>query len=189
VIREEIKSALRELTPQEHSQKSQKVANHLWSFLAGFYREHFNSPDSYLGLFAPLFDEVNIFGQEEHRNYPCAFPFGEEQHKFLMSFKESTYDDLVECRRFGVTIRSPKQDAPLVSPQVLVIPGIGFSHNGARLGRGKGYYDRYLEKFSGTKIGVCFEEQLIEKLPCDEHDQLMDFIVSENGVIDCNGKK
>lgn len=188
VLRKDIKSALKKLSPEEHSRKSRDVAANLWGFMSGFYDEHLSDCESYLGLFAPLFDEVNLFGQEDHLHYPTAFPYGEEQQNFLMSFRKSKFDELEENRRFGVIIRSPKSDAEIVKPRILVIPGIGFSPSGERLGRGKGYYDRYLENFSGIKIGVCFEEQLKNELPCDEHDQRMDFIVTENGVIDCRGK-
>lgn len=185
VLRKDIKSVIKLLSPQQHLLKSQRVASNLWGFINGLYEEHFKDPDSYLGLFAPLSDEVDIFGPKDHLRYPTAFPYGEEQQKFLMSFRESSFDELEESRRFGVTIRSPKKAAKVVKPQIIVVPGVGFTASGERLGRGRGYYDRYLESYAGIKIGVCFEEQLKKELPCDEHDQRMDYVVTELDVIDC----
>lgn len=61
---------------------------------------------------------------------------------------------------------------------VIVVPGMGFDRSGNRLGRGKGYYDRFLEKAGGAyKIGVCFQFQMFDEIPSDEHDIKMDLII------------
>lgn len=63
---------------------------------------------------------------------------------------------------------------------VMLIPGLGFSAQGDRLGRGKGFYDRYLNNFKGLKVGVCFDCQWSEvKLPADSWDIKMDYIITE----------
>jgi len=53
------------------------------------------------------------------------------------------------------------------------------------LGRGKGFYDRYLENFHGLKIGICLEVQIDESLPVEPHDVLLDYIVTEKRLIRC----
>lgn len=59
-----------------------------------------------------------------------------------------------------------------------VIPGMSFDPRGNRLGRGKGYYDRLLQKMPHIyKIGVCFDFQKEESLPTEKHDIPMDFVV------------
>lgn len=61
----------------------------------------------------------------------------------------------------------------------IVIPGMGFDKDGNRLGRGKGYYDRFLEKAKGAKkIGICFPFQLFENIPTDQYDIRMDIVIS-----------
>lgn len=61
---------------------------------------------------------------------------------------------------------------------VIVVPGMGFDKSGNRLGRGKGYYDRFLEKACGAyKVGVCFPFQMFEEIPSDEHDIKMDLVI------------
>lgn len=62
---------------------------------------------------------------------------------------------------------------------VAIIPGVAFDKEGHRLGRGKGYYDRFLPLLDNTyKIGVCYPYRLLEHIPTDEHDIPMDEIIS-----------
>lgn len=67
---------------------------------------------------------------------------------------------------------------------LMLVPGRAFSKKGERIGRGKGFYDKYLEKLMHVVnrnqlclMGVCFECQLKEKIPVDSHDILMDRII------------
>lgn len=62
---------------------------------------------------------------------------------------------------------------------ICIIPGLSFTYNGDRLGYGRGYYDRFLENFSGVKIGICYECQITDLLPKDKYDKSMNIIVSE----------
>lgn len=61
---------------------------------------------------------------------------------------------------------------------LLVVPGVAFTREGARLGRGKGYYDRYLaqDEVDAYCVGVCFAHQLVDELPVEPHDRAMDAI-------------
>jgi 5-formyltetrahydrofolate cyclo-ligase len=64
---------------------------------------------------------------------------------------------------------------------VIVVPGVAFDKSLNRLGRGKAYYDKLLKESKALKIGVCFDFQLIEKVPTDEYDVKMDLIVTNKG--------
>lgn len=66
---------------------------------------------------------------------------------------------------------------------LIVVPGVAFDRKGNRLGRGKGYYDRFLSKTNATKIGICFDFQLFDTIPVNGRDIKMDMIVSENDLI------
>lgn len=62
---------------------------------------------------------------------------------------------------------------------VAVIPGMAFDRNGHRLGRGKGYYDRFLKKIPNAyKIGICFNFQKVENVPSSEYDVNMNEVIS-----------
>ena len=61
---------------------------------------------------------------------------------------------------------------------VAIVPGMAFDHNRNRLGRGKGYYDRFLEQHPETKlIGICFDFQYVDKIPTEPTDIRMDEII------------
>ena len=79
-------------------------------------------------------------------------------------------------------------EARIVSPEeigAIVVPGLAFTKTGHRLGRGGGYYDRYLASLPArtAKIGVCFALQIVATLPTEPHDQRMDVVVTEEGLI------
>ncbi len=91
---------------------------------------------------------------------------------------------------FGVLEPTGNQ---LVSPGALdmaVVPGVGFDLQGGRLGYGKGFYDRGLHSSQRPKclVGLCFELQLLEKLPAENHDVHMDIIITEKGRYDMDSK-
>ena len=61
---------------------------------------------------------------------------------------------------------------------VAIVPGMAFDAEGHRLGRGKGYYDRFLSRVPHLyKIGLCFSWQLVDQVPYDEHDIKMDEVI------------
>lgn len=65
---------------------------------------------------------------------------------------------------------------------VVVVPGVAFDPQGRRLGRGGGHYDRLLAELpvTTTRIGVCFEVQLVEEVPAGTHDQAVGVVVTES---------
>lgn len=71
---------------------------------------------------------------------------------------------------------------------VILLPLVGFSRNGDRLGMGAGYYDRTLGKLEKTPIliGLAYESQEIPNIPTDEWDISLDYVITNNEVITCN---
>ncbi len=68
---------------------------------------------------------------------------------------------------------------------VALVPGVLFDKSGNRIGHGMGYYDRYLSCNADIiKIGVTYDEFVLDKIEAKEHDVPMDYIVTENGIID-----
>ncbi len=62
---------------------------------------------------------------------------------------------------------------------VLIVPGVAFDRLGNRLGRGKGYYDRFLADIPANQIftiGIGLDSQVFDQIPVDEHDQCMNMI-------------
>lgn len=62
---------------------------------------------------------------------------------------------------------------------LIVVPGVAFDRNGNRIGRGRGYYDRFLCQHPNVKrIGICFDFQLVDEVPTEPNDISMDEIIS-----------
>lgn len=68
----------------------------------------------------------------------------------------------------------------------LLVPGLLFAKDGHRLGQGGGYFDRLLQATPhATRIGLAYDEQLVDKLPIEAHDEPMDLVVTDARVMRC----
>jgi len=61
---------------------------------------------------------------------------------------------------------------------LILVPGIAFDLRGRRLGRGKGYYDRWLPALRGKTCGVAFDEQIVDDIPLEPHDVVVNCILT-----------
>lgn len=79
------------------------------------------------------------------------------------------------------TLRGDTDFALPFKPDLILVPGLAFARNGHRLGRGGGFYDRFLARHSGeaTKMGVCFAFQVLDMIPTATHDVVMNLVVSD----------
>ena len=62
---------------------------------------------------------------------------------------------------------------------VCIVPGLSFDRKGSRLGYGKGYYDRFLKKYTLISIGLCYNSLILDTLPTDEFDVPVNIVVTE----------
>jgi 5-formyltetrahydrofolate cyclo-ligase len=80
--------------------------------------------------------------------------------------------------KFGV--REPVIEAMEVPPgevDLIVLPGVAFDKECYRLGRGRGFYDQWLLALPGSKIGVGFDHQLLDRVPREPHDVQLDGVI------------
>lgn len=70
-----------------------------------------------------------------------------------------------------------------VNPAITVTPLLGADCNLARLGKGKGFYDRYFGKVDTFKVGLAFNQQLVDEVPCDQWDKRLDMLVLPDRII------
>ncbi|MBN1436748.1 MAG: 5-formyltetrahydrofolate cyclo-ligase [Sedimentisphaerales bacterium] len=86
----------------------------------------------------------------------------------------------------GVGIRCPaqKEAVPPASIDLVVVPGLGFDGVGRRLGRGGGFYDRFLAEklFNGISCGLALKEQVLPEVPATEQDMPVAMLVTDDGV-------
>jgi 5-formyltetrahydrofolate cyclo-ligase len=78
-------------------------------------------------------------------------------------------------------IMEPKEDCKIENElDIIVVPTVGISPTGVRLGYGHGYYDKFLEGKNTTTISLVLEKQIIKNIPKSEHDINMDWIITED---------
>jgi len=73
-------------------------------------------------------------------------------------------------------------DVAVTAPlEIVLVPGLAFTRDGGRLGRGGGFFDRFLHRRAALAIsvGVCFAFQILESLPLEAHDARLDLVVSD----------
>ena len=73
---------------------------------------------------------------------------------------------------------------PLDLIDLVIVPGLGFTPTGYRIGRGMGFYDRFLaqQEFIGTSCGLAFDDQLVPELPVLDHDIPLSMLVTDRGL-------
>jgi len=90
----------------------------------------------------------------------------------------------------GVTTTGPVREPIAGTPMpvefidLVIVPGVGFTATGQRIGRGMGFYDRFLaqQEFIGVSCGLAFEEQIVPELPTLDHDMALSMLASDRGV-------
>lgn len=89
---------------------------------------------------------------------------------------------------YGILQPSPETPLAVLTPDtVVLVPGAVFDRKGHRLGFGSGYYDRWLagEGKGLVKVGLAFDEQVVDHVPTEAHDVDMDWVVSDKACIEC----
>jgi 5-formyltetrahydrofolate cyclo-ligase len=88
-------------------------------------------------------------------------------------------------------VRQPGPEAPIVEASridAIIVPGIGFDRRGNRLGRGAGFYDRFLARARAARpgvviFGVCFDQQLVDTVPHDARDAPVDAVATPGELV------
>ena len=80
----------------------------------------------------------------------------------------------------------PEYPGPI---ECVLVPGLAYSPAGQRLGYGGGFYDRWLaQQPAACRIGLCFEHQLLTNLPHEPHDEVVDYVITENRILITNAR-
>ena len=98
----------------------------------------------------------------------------------IMEAREIRDLSLLKVNRYGIA--EPPQPSPQVAPntiEIALVPGLAFDRDLWRLGRGGGYYDRFLTDCSAFRLGLAQELQIVEHLPHEPHDLRMQALLSE----------
>ena len=139
-------------------------------------------------MYAPIKSEIDvmpIFKEALAKGKKVAFPKCNVEERTMKFHFVTSEEDLAPCA-YG--IREPKEDLPVYDPEetkgiaVCYVPGLAFDVYGYRLGYGKGYYDKFMNKFTGCTIGLVYSEFITSALPKGHFDRHCDIMLTEKGV-------
>lgn len=169
-LRRLVRAGIAQMDSCEKEKRSMAICEEVEKYLA-------ESAARVIALFSPLGDEPQIWPLVEQMSKSLSVVLPRVEGD-IMNFY--TYDkEAMSVGAFG--INEPRTGVS-VSPcdiDAIIVPGVAFTACGARMGRGKGFYDKYLSQdgFSALKIGVCFSEQIVDHIPVEQHDVAMDVVI------------
>jgi len=93
--------------------------------------------------------------------------------------------DFSSLEKGSFDIMEPKDDCEIDNDlDVVIVPTVGISPSGVRLGYGHGFYDRFLAEHKSVTISLTFEKQIIKNIPKSEHDIMIDWIITEDRILE-----
>ena len=179
-LRSTLKATLAAITPQSGTLASEKLCDQI--IASDLYRSA-----STILAYAALPSEISLdplINQAFVDHKTVCLPSVDWDAKTMNPVQIRSLDKDLQIGRYG--LRSPTSDCkPVPDAQIALalIPGLGFDPSGQRLGRGAGFYDRWIEQRLRcdqklSLVGVCFDQQIVERIPTDPHDQIMHRVVT-----------
>ena len=178
-LKEAILEKRNSLSEKEILEKSNKIKDNLFNL------EDYNKSKTIM-FFVSFNSEVNTHSmiRDALKNKRVVVP--KVAHHEIEPSVIIDLDNLVESGKLGIL--EPIETMKIASKNInlVLVPGIAFDKEGHRIGYGFGYYDKFLKKVpKAIKIGLCFDFQVVDKIPRETHDVPVDFIVTEKRFIDC----
>lgn len=178
LIRKNILAIRNNLTQAERVAAEALIKTKLTKFLLTKRNEYSN-----LAVYYPIDSELNIIEIIKDLPFRLLLPVIQENSKIL-KFCPWKPESVLISSKFNKNILEPKTGKKEISPDIIIAPLIACDKKGNRLGSGKAMYDitiEYLRKQNPNilYIGICFDFQIIDKIPIEPHDQKLDIIFSE----------
>ena len=106
------------------------------------------------------------------------------KQKQLDFFFINSFDDLSEGK-FGILEPDEKKCERALKfkkDSLCIVPGLSFDIHGFRLGYGGGYYDRFINKFEGYTVGLCYSNCVRNEVPIEKFDMQVDFLITDKSI-------
>jgi 5-formyltetrahydrofolate cyclo-ligase len=177
-LRQQVRAALEKIPPAVRVAESIDLCERLKTQIPSAHTILF---------FAPLPDELDVWPMLELSmalGTTCALPFFDAAKQTYGARALASLATDIVTGKFGV--REPAARCAEISLEkfdLVLVPGMAFDLHGNRLGRGRGFYDRLLEKISGVKCGVGYDFQLLENIPAGPGDLKVDFIFTPSRCV------
>lgn len=185
-LRKKVQELRDSVDPEQRRILSAEVIENLWSV------SDFRTADSILFFisFRSEVDTIPMIHRALSEDRIVCVPCTDSGNKDMMASRIYDFDNDLELGNYNILEPRGACLRPLPPEEidVVLMPGVAFDLSGGRLGYGGGYYDRFLQKCSPrcTLIAVAFEIQIIDHVPCADHDARIHKIVTEKRVIDCD---
>lgn len=172
-IRKQVLIKREQLTSEEVSLLSYKIFNSLTPLLL-----------QYKNFFI-----YNSFKNEVETKQIIKFLIQNKKNVYLPKIKNGKifavkFSNDMKKNNYGID--EPNGEKIEISNFVSIIPAIVLDKQGNRIGFGKGYYDRFLKENECLKVALCYDFQLFDKIPSEEHDVKMDYIITPTRLINCH---
>lgn len=184
-LRRTMRAWLRGLSPEDAGDRSERICRSILGTRA--YREA-----ETIMAFLPIPGEPDLRGVIERAfadGKRVCLPRAEWDAGTMEAILVDGPGFLVRAGRHGVLEPDGDQRAAPGSIDLVLVPGLAFDRAGVRLGRGAGFYDRFLGDCSGLRLGVGFGEQVVEAVPRQPHDEPVHAVATESGVIVCDAAR
>lgn len=180
-LRQHLRQAVEAISPEDLHARSIRACNHL------IHTPEYERAEIIM-VFLSLPNEVDTTSLVLHawrdRKRVLAPKVSWEQRRMLPIEIRSLSDDDVAHSPMG--IREPAQGMPIPVAiiDLVVVPGLGYDMHGNRIGRGRGFYDRFLAHpdWHGIACGLALEDQVVPEVPVSEHDMQVDMLVTDEAV-------
>ena len=181
------KSFLRNRFLSQRKKKYLTIKKFNFNLIFGLIRRHFKRKKIIIAGYYPSNYEVNIlnFLERASKNkFKIALPVVKPSSK--MCFKLWIFKEPLYVNKYGIL--EPKSKKKEIIPDLIMVPLVAFDKRLNRIGYGKGYYDRSLEKINKIKrktisLGVAYSFQRYRSIPVNKHDIKLDYIFTEQGII------
>lgn len=136
--------------------------------------------------------QINIESELRDEPYRVAYVRIEDWKSGVLSAREARRDLPGQWEDFelsaGNRVFQPVPEQPTCNPEelsVILVPGLAFTREGERLGRGAGFYDRFLASHpQALRVGVAFGDQLLDSLPTESWDERVDVVLTDRGTFE-----
>lgn len=134
-----------------------------------------------IGIYTPIYGDPDILALIAYNPHiTFALPKIMQNGMEFVCYK---HGDAIQTNAAFPLLQEPVSN-DIITPNLMFIPGLAFDIRGYRLGLGKGHYDKYLAtKQHITKVGVCFNDNLFQFLPNEEHDCRMQILITEHLIL------
>ena len=184
------KNYLRKKFLLQRKKKYFKIKKINFSLIFKLIKRNFYKEKIIIGGYYPSNYEVDILHfleEASKKKFRIALPVIKSSN--LMSFKSWVFKEHLYVNKYGIL--EPKNLKEQITPDLIMVPLVAFDNQLNRIGYGKGYYDRSLQKIKNAKkktisLGIAYSFQRCKSIPVNKHDFKLDYIFTERGIISSN---